>query len=311
MEKINHGAQGSVFKLVKGSKVYAVKTLKISEEKAIELKDKLKKKLTIENTTNALLKEIFFAKFIKKINKNHFLYFHKYKIRKCPDYKPEFIKSIHDTKEGKIMYENELSKKYCLDLVYDLKDGTFSEIYNNLNKNEFISMIIQILYATYIMHSNYFYHTDIRTTNICYCKTKLTHIKILKYNIPTFGYIWSLIDYGSIWSTNFLYKNMLEEYLNARRNFSYEDNIVMLIHVFLYNGDYLKNPDLFDIVRIFYKIINKIEYNKKLSEENINFYNKNANKNFELDDTKYFIKNITNERKLIKYFYNKLDNHGL
>uniref|UniRef100_A0A6C0ECW0 Protein kinase domain-containing protein n=1 Tax=viral metagenome TaxID=1070528 RepID=A0A6C0ECW0_9ZZZZ len=169
-------------------------------------------------------------------------------------------------------------------------------------------MIIQILYATYLMHSNNFYHQDIRTTNIGYVKTNLTHIKILKYNIPTYGYIFSLIDYGSIWNINFLYNNILEEYMFARRNFNYEDNKVMLVHAFLYNADYIKNMNnTLNIVRNFYKIILNIENNKKLSEENIKFYNINANKILDFDDIKYFVKNITNERKLIKYFYNKLD----
>jgi flavin-dependent dehydrogenase len=114
MEKINHGAQGSIFKYIKNSKVYALKRQKISNKKAIELKDKLKKKLIIDDLNNDVLREIYFAKFIKKI--------------------PEFIPGIHDTPDGKLSYDKLLLKEYCLDLIYDLKDGDLSKIYNNLNK---------------------------------------------------------------------------------------------------------------------------------------------------------------------------------
>ena len=43
---------------------------------------------------------------------------------------------------------NELNvSNYCLDYIYDLKDGDIRLIFDKLSNNQFISMIIQILYA--------------------------------------------------------------------------------------------------------------------------------------------------------------------
>lgn len=108
MEKINYGFQGSVFKFKKNSKVYALKRIKIDEKKADEFKKIFKKKILLNDVVNTQLREIFFAKFIKKINKNHFLHFYKYKISKCPNYKPHFINGHHDTDEGKLEYEKRI-----------------------------------------------------------------------------------------------------------------------------------------------------------------------------------------------------------
>ena len=79
-----------------------------------------------------------------------------------------------------------------------MKDGVLSDIMTNLNKKQVYSLIIQISYAFHLMHINNYIHGDPFSKNICYKKTKLKKIKILDLDIPTYGYIFSLIDYGTI-----------------------------------------------------------------------------------------------------------------
>jgi hypothetical protein len=54
----------------------------------------------------------------------------------------------------------------------------------------------EIKFAT----SNGYYHTDIHSKNVAYKKTNKEYIKIFDNNVPTYGYIWSFIDYGEILS---------------------------------------------------------------------------------------------------------------
>jgi hypothetical protein len=65
------------------------------------------------------------------------------------------------------------------------------------------SFIIQIVYALNLMHTNGFFHRDIHGKNICYKKTSIKTINIFNMKIPTFGYLFSIIDYKSVISNKF------------------------------------------------------------------------------------------------------------
>ena len=123
------------------------------------------------------------------------------------------------------------------------------------------------------MYSNNFYHADIRRQNICFIKTNLTHIKIFKYKIPTFGYIFSLIDYGHVRNVNFNYDSETKiKYLH--RNLIYEDNYSFLINLIFTEGSaesgFADINKFIDYSHILYKIFMK----KKISDaENFNFFN--------------------------------------
>ena len=178
---------------------------------------------------------------------------------------------------------------FFLASITDLKDGTLLSIYNKLSLNEIYSMIIQIIYALYLMHSNDFYHTDLHGGNIMYNKTNNKSIKILNFNLPTFGYIWIIIDYGLIESPRFKYshRNRLKKFIY--RNHSYEDIIG-----FLCEGIFNWDP-----------IIGKIVSNIKLSNKEIKIHFTKLN----YEDTKKYCKYANNPIKIIKYFYSKLRNN--
>jgi serine/threonine protein kinase len=197
MEKIGNGSNGTVFKLEKGSKIYALKRQKISEEQASKYKELFKNKLLIENIIDSNLKDIFFNKFINKINKIHFAILKKYNIVKCKNFEMDMTEFTKNDPKQLNKYNKLKDSKYCLDLIYDYKDGNLYQIFNKLNKNQFISMLIQILYALYLMHLNDFYHKDLRRENICFVKTNLLYIKI--FNKKKNSYTWIYIFINRLW----------------------------------------------------------------------------------------------------------------
>ena len=152
-------------------------------------------------------------------------------------------------------------------------------------------MIIQITYALYLMHSNDFYYTDLHWENIMYKKTNIKSIKILNFNVSTFGYIWSIIDYSDIQSRRFKYRNagVIYNFFGCR-NLANEDIIRLIFELYSAN----------DIIR---DIIIKIIKNIKLSNIEI----KEIKENYQ--DIKKFCKYAAtaDHMKIIKYFHSKIN----
>jgi serine/threonine protein kinase len=89
----------------------------------------------------------------------------------------------------------------CINLLYSLKDGTLDNFKGIFNNDILNSFIIQMVFIFYLLEKNNFYHQDIHLGNIGYTKTNKKTIKIFGFDIPTYGYIFSLIDYGSMTRT--------------------------------------------------------------------------------------------------------------
>ena len=302
MEIIGKGRNGTVYKINKGSKKYALKKSKIPDLNALDFIEKFKKsKLELKDTNHKYLRSIYFNKFINKINTNHFSILYKYSIDDC-DFQHELNLDSNKFKPSSIEKNDKLNtQKYCLSLLYDLKDGDLSKIYSKLNKKQYYSLIIQINYALYIMHQNGFYHLDIHAENICFVKTKQEYIKIFKYDIPTYGYIFSLIDYDGVQNINFNL-NYDEKLYLYDKIFSYNDNFNFLITgVF-----YIKMSNLLSVRQQnlnTLELLNKIILRKKLSKDELTYFD---DKMLNYEETKYYMKNLNNEKKIIKYFYNLL-----
>jgi hypothetical protein len=77
-------------------------------------------------------------------------------------------------------------------------DYTLGEIINSLSKQQIYSMIIQFSYIIYLLEKNKYIHGDIHQYNIGVVLTKKKYIKIFQYNVPTYGYLYKLIDFGRV-----------------------------------------------------------------------------------------------------------------
>jgi len=283
---LGSGSSATTFLIKSKNKYYALRRQKIFKNEFIEFKDNFTHDKILENTDKSLYRLIYFNKFINTINKNHFTIIYEYNIDKC-----KFIQPLTDWVQNNpnaLKKYNELTdSKYCLDIITDIKDGIINDILYSLNIEQVYSLIIQIVFAFHLMHSNGFYHRDGHSTNLMYKKTSLKTIKIFGMNIPTFGYLYSLIDYGDTISTKFKLSHS-EMVAITYGNYKYEDIIRFL------------NECIFHSDKIFIKIINKLINNEKLEFYELEVF---KYKRITFEDTKYYCLNINDPKKIIKYFY--------
>jgi len=195
---IHYGANAANYKVKINKKYYAIRRQKISDSDANIIKNIDFNNLSnIYNNVNIrLIKFIYVGLVMNKINKDHFLNIYninlieekKYMIPRMDRHEDWYLKN----------YEEMKTFNYCFDIITELKDGNFFMIRDKLNKKQLYSAIIQIIYALYLMHSNDFYHDDIHEANICFIKTNIKNL-----NIPTYGYIFTIIDYEGVHSYKF------------------------------------------------------------------------------------------------------------
>ena len=146
----------------------------------------------------------FYALKIEKLNKIYFWREINFYKNFAITYPSNFIQLIdYEIKDN-------IVKKICT-----MVDTTLDKIILTLNKFELLSIIIQITYSVYLLHINNYVHGDLRAPNIGVNRTIQTHISIESYQIPTYGWIVQLIDFGSIGEKNEAIKlNDLEWYEN-------------------------------------------------------------------------------------------------
>ena len=303
LEIISYGVNAITYKIKIKGKYYAYRREKISTEDFNILKDIEKDNLeSLLNKTSKhqIIRNIYFNTFINTLNTNHFLILKKYKFKKA-DYKVPIIEELK-VFNWCIPRNTEINNfKYSFDTITDLKDGNLNDIYNIITKYEVYSLIIQIIYALHLMHTNDFVHRDLTSKNICYKKTKTKNIKILGLSIPTYGYIFSLIDYGGVGSLKFEpceHNDVSYFVLNSN---VYTDNLNFLMKG-IFNILYKKGCGPNDkILYLINKIINNPHDKSILSDPNFNLFESSL---LNYEETKNYISLMNDEIKLIKYFYN-------
>jgi serine/threonine protein kinase len=78
------------------------------------------------------------------------------------------------------------------------KEGVLKSVVETLDKGQWLSMLAQICYALSVLHERGFSHGDAWEANIAYDRIPVREVVHLGRNpVPSFGYQWSLIDYGS------------------------------------------------------------------------------------------------------------------
>jgi serine/threonine protein kinase len=171
----------------------------------------------------------FYALKIEKLNKVYFWREINFYKNFALIYPSNFIQLIdYEIKDN-------IVKKICT-----FVDTTLDKIIYTLNKFQLLSIIIQITYCVYLLHTNNYVHGDLRAPNIGVNKTTQTHINILSYKIPTYGWVVQLIDFGSIGEKNEAIKlNDLEWYENK-----FSTELTKLANIFI-NKSKLKSIDTY------------------------------------------------------------------
>ena len=237
-----------------------------NDEKYVLKRQKLLPKEVKFNYKYSIWREIDFNKFVNKLQKSKQKYFMKmydYKINKCDyQHKPKYI----DPSIKKDLIARNKSK-HCLDIIIEYKGNTlYNLIKNGLSLKEKYCLIIQVLYALEMMHSNKYLHQDIHQGNITYEKIK-TPIKIYGKTLPC-KYQYSLIDYGLVQHQKYYKtKKDIDEYTKEKKRNSDVNQLMKNIILQEYMLNYIYEEKKWKPVRWYedkpYGKIMKNFYNNK------------------------------------------------
>jgi len=188
IKKLGQGVMGTTFLVKKDNVKYALKLQRV-----------LKKDIK-QTYKSPLWREIEFSKFTKK-HPDQFIQLIDYEfIDNCSHKQnmPKYVENMFAKKQLDAWKKIQMSD-YCIKFIYELRDGVLSDIINKLNKKEFYSCVIQVINIIYLLMKAGYTHSDIHFGNVMYKKVpKNTTIKIFDKKVPTYGYIYSAIDYGLI-----------------------------------------------------------------------------------------------------------------
>lgn len=187
IKKLGNGMYGTVFLIKYKNNNHALKIEHVLESDL----DK--------NMESKVLREIIFChKFASKYP-NQFIQLLDYDfINNCEHIQKYTFDMTVWPNEIQKEYKNLAQSKYCSRKIFTLVDSTLDKIIKKLSINQIYSMIIQVTYIVYLLHSNNYVHGDLYINNIGYIKTTKKYISILNYKIKTFGYIYKVIDYGRV-----------------------------------------------------------------------------------------------------------------
>ena len=195
IDTLGKGMYGITYKVKRNNKLYALK------------RQKILKKYINEGTKYPLFREIKFYSWITRLSNSDQRFFVKlydYKFYSNCSFKHQKEKNQKSKLIKKLIQSN-----HCLDLLIDLKDGVLRNILLKLNEKQRMSMILQNIYAIYMMYKNGFIHADLHNKNICYTnidknRNIILHMPKQKYTIKSYGYQYSIIDYGLALHKNFI-----------------------------------------------------------------------------------------------------------
>jgi serine/threonine protein kinase len=310
--------------------VYLISVPKNNNHYALKI-EHIEKKDIKPNPKSFLWREInFYKKFAPKYP-NQFIQMYEYDfINNCiHEQKYAYSKELFPIKTQ--IKLNKLAKSdYCVRKVFDLVDGDISNLIEKLTIKQIYSMIIQITWIINLLHTNNYTHGDFHVGNIGWIKTpKTAKISINNKRIPTYGYIYKLIDFGMI-----VNKNDIKTQKELK---TFEKNLLLEKYHIIYNltdnkfNNYLKNYSIkwdyskiynefkkteqFKMIKPFsdskniqmflFDILFPTEFQKMVLQEN--FKETIPRKTFiPLDDIIFFIKNYQNPKKIIKYFSEKI-----
>ena len=269
IKKLGSGVSGSAYLVKNKNKYYALKIQHIFEK-------------DISDKKSDIWKEISFFKYVTDFTPL-FKKFYSYNIITDCDFKKN-NKSIGLTINNDYIdaYKKLQASKYCIEYVTSYEEDTLGTILDTLSIKQVYSLILQISYGIMILQKKKYTHNDLNINNITFTKTTKKHITIninnIKYKIPIFSYIYTIIDYGGVQNPYFI-NNIQEK------------------KVYLKNYKKMDICNLIDNIKNFWFVPNNKNNNSK-----INYVNEFEN------DIEYMEKNSDNIKKIINYFENKLNN---
>ncbi len=193
-----------------------------------------------DTKTSSVLREIEFYKKVANRYPTHF--------SKLYDWDLSLV-----TPEVKEAFKNEKNKDlssytHVLTTLSARKEGVLKSVYRTLDRAAWLSMLAQVCYAISLIHDRGFSHGDVWEANVAYVKVPHDRmLPIYRSSVPSCGYEWSIIDYGSVELTD---DETLKE-RTKKRSSSYElDDMISLAsgeddaeEVCKNNGEDVESPE--------------------------------------------------------------------
>jgi hypothetical protein len=297
---------------------------------ALKIEHILKKDLE-KDTSSKIWREILFIKEMSKIP-NHFMKLYDYKFsEQCTHIQKYGVPLDIFPDNMQAQFKKLAESPYCIIKVFDLKGGSIGSLFDSgkLSQNQIYSMIIQITYAISIMMKYRYIHGDLHDGNITYTKTDKKTITINNQKVPTFGYIYSIIDYGEVLSDKFKLSKLEKQRWKWNQQISEISSLVeMLVDTSRFWKFMNKNkikPDWKNIHKQFnkqpeYEIIKKFNVGDRFAMNLFAiFFPKvyqqvlsGTDKYFEFKylipkgELLYIMINVNEPKKIIDYFMNKI-----
>lgn len=327
IKKIGEGVHGTIFEIEKNGLRYAMKIQKIPE-------DHLKK-----DYSKPFWREIKFSEFTSKYP-DQFNQLIEYKIVDKCEYERRRPKSFSRWRpEWREKYRIREASSYSSVLIYELLDGPVRGNIKKFSKEQIYSYIIQMTYIDYLLQNAGFRHNDLHDANIMYKKVPYdTKINILGHDIPTFGYIFSAIDFGSVIHKDF---NRTSKEIERMENFANDMRFIIYslmaskFHGFIQGNNYrmrkindavnlIKHEPEYDIIKkftiknypwtneqiiyhLFYILNPERLYQIIDIDDRVDDYSKYITENYaDPEDLFYLWTHITQPIKIIQYFADKI-----
>ena len=264
-------------------------------------------------------------------------------IKKCNHKQTYTIKLTKKTFGEKTVshFKKIANSPYCSRKIYTLIDTSFDKLKDTdkFTHKEIYSILIQLYYGIYLMHTNGYVHSDFHMGNIGVVNTTEKYITIFNKQIPTYGRIYKMIDYGIILNeSNYKTKTLKQFYENAKtlqirmvrilKNVLFYEKALLKIQQITYYNFIKKN---FVDNEIAYENFTKLEEFKIISNYtndtiiqyfllNLLYpelykkivFKKNIKQDIQpkptlpLEDILFIFKTDTHLKKIIEYFINKL-----
>ena len=301
IKELGYGYNATVYLVEYKNKLYAYKIEKISEKNIPFIDEEIN----------------FSLKFANKYN-TQFIKLYKYDIIDNCTHKQKLKSKLENLSEKQI---EKRKSKYCFIRLYSLVDTTLGDRNLKLDQNQVYSLIIQMSYINYLLHKYKYYYGDLNLANIGVVKTNKKNIKIMNKNIPTFGYIYKVIDFGSVRkiskdsnNTNNLYElNQFISYYLIDYNKLYSKSHKLKINIFdnSFNDIFLQSEE-YNVIKLYtddeslqmtlYTIIYPEKYQKMVFGSKYNNKVIYPTLRCSINDILFLIKNKYKINSIIKYF---------
>jgi len=168
------------------------------------------------NLKHNLAREIKFSKEVCEKYPDQFCQLLSYTVVKdCPHIQEYAYDPKDFDKKQQDEFKALAKSRYSIIRLYPYKgDITVENIIYKLSIDCIYSMVIQLLYILNIMESHGYKHVDSHTGNFCVTKTSKKFINILGYKVPTYGYLYSVIDYGRLLGNKFVLNKEEKKIMN-------------------------------------------------------------------------------------------------